>query len=101
MLGQGVVSLQVQEQRVSPGLPVYLTRFIGRVTELEELRRRVVSCFAAASPDVPGSRLVTLVGAAGCGKTRLAVEVADRLSTRGAEGEAVFPDQALWATSPR
>ncbi len=45
-------------------LPVPLTSFVGRVLELEEARRLVGE-----------HRLVTLTGAGGCGKTRLAIEV--------------------------
>src|SRR6516225_6312077 len=46
-------------------LPLQLTSFIGRSEEMAELR------------DLLGAhRLVTLTGAAGCGKTRLALQVA-------------------------
>jgi predicted ATPase/DNA-binding CsgD family transcriptional regulator len=38
---------------------------------------------------IAGARLVTLLGAGGCGKTRLALEVADELSPR-------FPDGVGW-----
>jgi predicted ATPase/DNA-binding SARP family transcriptional activator len=50
-------------------LPVQLTRFIGREREIAELGRLAAS-----------TRLVTLTGAGGSGKTRLAWEVASRLS---------------------
>ncbi|GAA3632521.1 BTAD domain-containing putative transcriptional regulator [Microbacterium awajiense] len=49
------------------GIPIPLTRFVGRSRELESVRRGRAD-----------SRLVTLTGAAGVGKTRLAVEVARR-----------------------
>jgi non-specific serine/threonine protein kinase len=49
-------------------LPLQLTSFIGRETEIEAVRQLVVS-----------SRLVTLTGAGGCGKSRLSLEVANRL----------------------
>jgi predicted ATPase/DNA-binding SARP family transcriptional activator len=49
-------------------LPQQLTSFIGRETEIEAVRQLVVS-----------SRLVTLTGAGGCGKSRLSLEVANRL----------------------
>jgi predicted ATPase len=52
-----------------PVLPVHLTRFVGRDRELEEL-----ASLAARS------RLVTLTGAGGSGKTRLARELASRTS---------------------
>ena len=49
--------------------PQQLSRFVGRVRELDELERLLAS-----------SRLVTLTGAGGSGKTRLAAEVATRLA---------------------
>jgi predicted ATPase/DNA-binding SARP family transcriptional activator len=49
------------------GIPLPLTRFVGRERELEAVRRGRAE-----------SRLVTLTGAAGVGKTRLAVEAARR-----------------------
>src|SRR6202012_228140 len=50
------------------GLPVQLTSFIGRDTEMVDVRQRVAR-----------NGLVTLVGAGGVGKTRLAVQVATKL----------------------
>jgi predicted ATPase len=49
-------------------LPVQLSAFIGRGREMSEVRGLVESC-----------RLVTLTGAGGCGKTRLALQVAAEL----------------------
>ena len=46
-------------------LPVHLTRFVGRESELVELERLLA-----------GTRLLTLTGAGGSGKTRLARELA-------------------------
>lgn len=50
-------------------LPLYLTRFFGREAEREHLTELLES-----------TRLVTLVGLGGMGKTRLAVETARRLA---------------------
>ncbi|MGV9348045.1 BTAD domain-containing putative transcriptional regulator [Streptomyces spiralis] len=50
-----------------PPLPAQLTRFVGRDAELARI--------AALLAD-PGSRLVTLTGPGGAGKTRLAIEAA-------------------------
>jgi predicted ATPase/DNA-binding SARP family transcriptional activator len=50
-------------------LPHPLTSFIGRERESAEIRQRLET-----------SRLVTLVGAGGCGKTRLAIQVASDLA---------------------
>src|SRR6266853_1163117 len=49
-------------------LPYQLTSFIGREQEIAQLRELVAA-----------NRLVTLTGAGGAGKTRLAIEVASRL----------------------
>lgn len=62
------------------GLPAYLTRFVGRAQELRELDRLLAR-----------HRLVTICGAGGLGKTRLAVEVAQRCRRR-------FPDGVLWVS---
>jgi predicted ATPase/DNA-binding NarL/FixJ family response regulator len=66
--------LRLPERVASQGLPLQLTSFVGRATQITDLTR-ILS----------GNRLVTLTGAGGSGKTRLAVELAGRI---GAE----FPD---------
>ncbi len=58
-----------------PALPGYLTSYVGREAERAQL---------AALVGV--HRLVTLSGAGGCGKTRMAVEVASALSQGAAGG---------------
>src|SRR5262249_12539029 len=52
-----------------------LTSFIGREREQEDLRRLLA-----------GARLLTLTGAGGCGKTRLAVHMAGRLLAEYPDG---------------
>ena len=52
-------------ERPTHNLPAPLTSFIGRQREIAELARLL-----------PSTRLLTLTGAGGCGKTRLALEVA-------------------------
>lgn len=49
-------------------LPVQLTRFIGRVQEIDEINRLLTE-----------ARLLTLTGPGGCGKTRLAVAIATQV----------------------
>ena len=56
-------------------IPAVLTSFVGRQHELADIRRLLGS-----------SRLVTLTGAAGCGKTRLALRVAAEVSPHYADG---------------
>src|ERR1700692_2913521 len=62
--------------RSKHNLPYQLTSFIGREQEIAQLEELVTA-----------NRLVTLTGAGGVGKTRLAIEVASRLTP--------FPD-GVW-----
>jgi predicted ATPase/DNA-binding SARP family transcriptional activator len=64
------------------GMPTPATSFVGRGTVVDEVARLVA-----------GHRLVTLTGAGGCGKTRLAIEVTARLAGGFADG-ARFADLA-------
>jgi non-specific serine/threonine protein kinase len=67
---------------VPNNLPVQISSFIGREKELTALERLLA-----------GSRLLTLTGAGGTGKTRLALELAARLA---ADSNAdAFPD-GIW-----
>jgi predicted ATPase/class 3 adenylate cyclase len=61
-------------------LPIYSTSFVGRNRELPEL------CAMLADPT---TRLLTVLGFGGMGKTRLALQLAERCS-----GE--YPDGAWW-----
>ena len=63
-------------------LPAYLTPFIGRQDELAQLDAALRSGH---------SRLLTLVGAGGMGKTRLAVEAAQQQHQRFADGVYFVP----------
>ncbi len=60
---------------LSTNLPLALTSFVGRQREMVEVRRLVFS-----------TRLLTLTGAGGSGKTRLAVQVASDLLDAFAHG---------------
>jgi predicted ATPase/DNA-binding SARP family transcriptional activator len=62
-------------RRALNNLPVALTSFVGRESEAPEVR----ACLASA-------RLVTLTGPGGCGKTRLAINVAEALQERYPDG---------------
>ncbi|BBZ71635.1 transcriptional regulator [Mycobacterium paraseoulense] len=67
--------LRVRAVVASHNLPTQLTSFVGRQAPMAELRQIVT-----------GNRLVTLTGAGGAGKTRLAVEVASQLNTEISDG---------------
>jgi predicted ATPase/DNA-binding CsgD family transcriptional regulator len=65
-------------------LPAQFTRFVGREHERSEIKQFF-----------PVSRLLTLTGIGGVGKTRLALQVAHELAQ---EDEALFPD-GIWFVS--
>ncbi|MBU0491938.1 MAG: tetratricopeptide repeat protein, partial [Chloroflexi bacterium] len=67
-------------------LPPYLTPFIGRQEELIELAGRLGN---------PASRLVTLVGPGGAGKTRLALQSAGQHRDRFPQGVYFVPLAAV------
>jgi non-specific serine/threonine protein kinase len=56
-------------------LPVQLTSFIGRTEEIAEIRRLLST-----------TRLLSLTGAGGCGKTRLALQVASEMLDQFRDG---------------
>lgn len=63
---------------VASNLPVQLTSFVGREAEIAAVRHLLAA-----------RRLVTLAGAGGCGKTRLALQVAASVADQ-------YPDGAWW-----
>ncbi len=70
-------ALRLRAPTLAGNLPARLTSFVGRAKELSDLGRLLSV-----------SRLVNLVGPAGSGKTRLAIEVAEDLA-------AAYPD-GVW-----
>ncbi len=76
-------------------LPAALTTFVGREVEVGDLMRLLRGPpGGAAGGSWSSPRLVTIVGAGGAGKTRLALQVAARLSGEGG-AESPFPD-GVW-----
>jgi predicted ATPase/class 3 adenylate cyclase/DNA-binding CsgD family transcriptional regulator len=67
--------LRTPSTLVSHNLPAQLTSFVGRQAEIKGLREALAS-----------NRLVTLTGAGGAGKTRLAVQVAAALAEEYGDG---------------
>ena len=68
-------SVPTRPVRPPTNLPTRLTSFVGREDDIAEIERLCA-----------GARLVTLVGAGGVGKTRLAVEVASRVLDEHPDG---------------
>jgi predicted ATPase/DNA-binding CsgD family transcriptional regulator len=78
-LGVGAGTVTQLPTAVRPGkLPVSLSSFVGRERELDEMGKALGE-----------TRLLTLTGAGGCGKTRLALRFASEVADR-------FPDGAWW-----
>lgn len=65
-------------EKIPNNLPIQFTSFIGRETEIEQLKRRL-----------PADRVLTLAGPAGCGKSRLAAELASEVADE-------FPHGVWW-----
>ena len=59
----------------STNLPIQLTSFVGREREIAGVKRLLLS-----------SHLITLTGAGGCGKTRLAIQIANSMNETFADG---------------
>jgi predicted ATPase/class 3 adenylate cyclase/DNA-binding NarL/FixJ family response regulator len=75
--------LRTSKTARSHNLPAQLTSFVGRRAEIDEIRR-----------SIDDNRLVTLTGAGGAGKTRLAIEVASQLSTEDFDVGVCFVELA-------
>src|SRR5262249_19527344 len=67
--------LRAANNVVVHGLPVQLTSFVGREAQISQVRQLLAD-----------NRLVTLTGAGGVGKTRLAVQVAAELAGEFGDG---------------
>jgi class 3 adenylate cyclase len=67
--------LRTPKARAAPNLPTQLTSFVGRDAQLTQLRDLLRQ-----------NRMVTLTGAGGVGKTRLAVEIGAQLSDGFTDG---------------
>ena len=59
----------------TPSLPVQLTSFVGRIAQMTEIRKLLAE-----------NRLVTLTGAGGAGKTRLAIQIAAGVAAEFSDG---------------
>lgn len=71
-------------RRASGNLPPERTRFVGRVTELNDCIERFEE-----------TRLLTITGFGGCGKTRLAIKCAELLAERFSDGAWFVDLQAV------
>ena len=75
---------QLAASRGRGGVPRQLTSFIGRAREIAEVKAALL-----------GTPLLTLAGAGGCGKTRLALRIAEDQSDQDPNGVAVVELGAL------
>src|SRR5579863_3020694 len=75
-----VVPMTQRQDSSSTNLPRPLNRLIGREQELREIKRLLRT-----------TQLLTLTGAGGCGKTRLALQLG-----RDVSSTAVFKDGVWW-----
>src|SRR5262249_6734887 len=67
--------LRTSQSVAAHNFPSHLTSFVGRGAQMTELEKLLVD-----------NRLVTLTGAGGAGKTRLAVEIAARIAADFVDG---------------
>ena len=77
--------LRAAKAVASRRLPVQLTSFVGRDAELTQVRELLTE-----------NRLVTLTGAGGAGKTRLAIQIAGHSRASSATASGVW----IWRRSP-
>lgn len=87
---------EVEEQQSQPrtrlhNLPTPLTSFVGREAELERIVERL---------NHPECRLLTLTGAGGIGKTRLALQVATEVSDNETMPDGVWWVELVSLTNP-
>lgn len=74
-MDKGTSPESIGQALLRTNIPTALTSFIGREREITEVVELL-----------PSSRLLTLTGAPGCGKTRLALRVAAEVSTQFVDG---------------
>lgn len=77
-------TLRLETAKPKHNLPVHLTTFIGRERERNEISRLITN-----------NRLVTLIGAGGIGKTRLALQTGQSLLSEYADGVWLVPFESL------
>jgi ATP/maltotriose-dependent transcriptional regulator MalT len=86
LFASGVAFIALQESRPKHNLPTALTSYIGREKELGDLHRLLQS---------ESIRLVTITGAGGVGKTRLALRIAEEVLPTFTQGAWLVDLSAL------
>jgi predicted ATPase/DNA-binding SARP family transcriptional activator len=77
-------TLHLEKTKPKHNLPLHLTSFVGREREQDEITKLVAN-----------NRLVTLIGAGGIGKTRLAVQTGQSLLSEYPDGVWFVPFESL------
>ncbi len=77
-------TLRLETTKPKHNLPLHLTAFIGRERERNEISKLIKQ-----------NRLVTLIGAGGIGKTRLALQTGQSLLSEYADGVWLIPFESL------
>jgi len=85
-----LISAPAGDALIAPSLPLQFTRFFGRDAERAQLAQLL---------QTPGTRLVTIVGPGGAGKTRLSIEVAAQLAPEYANTPTAS-GSCRWPTYP-
>ena len=75
-------TVQIIEDQIPGNLPLQLTSFIGREKEIAEIKRLL----DWRNDNQQKSRLITLTGSGGAGKTRLALEIAGQVAQTYRDG---------------
>jgi predicted ATPase/DNA-binding SARP family transcriptional activator len=89
--------ISAHDRAVLTNVPIPLTSFIGRQREMAEIKRLLSPLPHEAGKGLGvGPRLLTLTGAGGCGKTRLAIEV-----SRAFAAASLFKDGVWWVDLAR
>ena len=84
--------------RVPTNVPLPMTNFVGREREIAEVKQLLGGADLTGLQNLSGlpTRLLTLTGAGGCGKTRLALQIATDLARQDDPAGRLYPNGIWW-----